>query len=173
MLISGLEKADASDRDEIVTLIRAVVDHLNQMGIPQWDDVYPKASDVDEDLQNKQLYVIRSENGIAGIITLNQEYDLAYENGDWSYHGSDFMVVHRLCVAPAMQGQGLGKRIMLMTEAMLKRNGVQSVRLDAFSQNPYSLKLYDKLGYRITGEAVWRKGLFYLMEKNLMEKGNR
>lgn len=167
MQLSALGKAVPGDRDEIVTLIHSVVDHLNRIGIPQWDDVYPNASNVDEDLRKKQLYVVRSQHGIAGIITLNRECDPAYDNGDWTYHGSEFCAVHRLCVAPSMQGQGIGTRMMRMTETMLKEGGIQSVRLDAFSQNPYSLKLYEKLGYRIVGEARWRKGLFYLMEKNL------
>lgn len=167
--VSALEKATPGDRDAIVALVTAVVDCLNQSGIPQWDDVYPNAETVDEDLRNGQLYVVRGEAGIAGIVTLNREFDPAYKNGDWSYRGQDFAVVHRLCVAPAMQGQGVGRRIMRMVEAMLKDSGVQSVRLDAFSQNPYSLRLYEKLGYRVTGRALWRKGLFYLMEKTLGE----
>ncbi len=161
-MISALEKAAPCDRDEIVSLIRAVVDRLNQIGIPQWDEVYPKASDVDDDLRKKELYVVRSESGIAGIVTLNRECDPAYENGDWLYQGPDYAVVHRLCVSPSMQGCGIGNQMMRMVEAMLTESGVKNIRLDAFSQNPYSLKLYRKLGYRVAGEAVWRKGLFLL-----------
>ena len=77
------------------------------------------------------------------------------------------MVIHRLCVSPHMQGQGVGTRMMQMIERMLCKQGIQSIRLDAFSKNPYSLKLYQKLGYSTVGEALWRKGLFYLMEKNI------
>jgi len=167
MILSALEKALSGDRDEIVLLIYNVVAHLNQNGIPQWDEVYPRASDVDEDLQKEQLYIVRAGRKIAGIITLNRESDPEYQNGDWRYRGPDYMVVHRLCVAPDMQGHGIGTRVMRMAEEMLRRNGVKSVRLDAFSQNPYSLRLYEKLGYRVAGEALWRKGLFYLMEKNI------
>ena len=167
MTLSALEKASAGDRDEIVSLVLAVVERLNQTGIPQWDEVYPNASDVDRDLQKYQLYIARAGGRIAGIITLNRESDPEYQNGDWEYSGPDYRVVHRLCVSPDMQGQGIGGQMMRMTETMLREQGVKSLRLDAFSQNPHSLKLYQKLGYHVTGEAVWRKGLFYLMEKNL------
>ena len=167
MMISALEKASTDDRDEIVSLIHFVVEHLNQIGIPQWDERYPKASDIDEDIRKEQLYIVRARRKIAGIITLNKESDSEYKNGDWIYAGPDYRVVHRLCVAPDMQGHGIGTRIMQMAEKMLWESGVKSVRLDAFSQNPYSLRLYEKLGYRVAGEALWRKGLFYLMEKDI------
>ena len=101
------------------------------------------------------------------MITLNRESDPDYANGKWHYQGPEYMVVHRLIVCPSAQGQGVGTRMMRMAEAMLRERGIQSVRLDAFAQNPYSLRLYDKLGYRIAGEAVWRMGLFYLMEKDI------
>ena len=167
MVISALEKALPSDREELIAIIRSATETLNQNGIPQWDDVYPSTANVDEDLRNGQLFVVRAEGKIVGMITLNRHCDPDYQNGDWRYTGPDFMVVHRLIVSPAVQGQGVGAQLMRMAEALLKEQGVQSIRLDAFTQNPHSLRLYEKLGYRITGEAVWRKGRFYLMEKEI------
>lgn len=41
----------------------------------------------------------------------------------------------------------------------------QAIRLDAFSQNLFVLKLYNNLGYARVGEVDWRKGRFYLLEK--------
>ncbi len=165
MEISALEKAAPGDREEIAAMVRQAVISLNQTGIPQWDEVYPSAADIDADIEKRQLYVVRAGGAIAGIITLNQECDPDYQNGQWEYRGADFMVVHRLIVSPAVQGQGIGTKIMRMAEEMLAENGMKSVRLDAFTQNPYSLRLYEKLGYRVAGEARWRKGRFYLMEK--------
>ena len=170
MLISALEKARPADREELVSVIRSATQTLNQNGIPQWDDVYPNAANVDEDLRNAQLYVVRAEGKIVGMVTLNRQCDPDYQNGDWRYAGPDFVVVHRLIVSPAVQGQGIGAQIMRMAETLLREQGVQSIRLDAFTQNPYSLRLYEKLGYRVTGEAVWRKGRFYLMEKLIAQE---
>lgn len=170
MILSALEKASQDDGDEIVTLIHRVVEHLNQIGIPQWDEVYPHASDVEEDIRNGHLYVARAEQRIVGIITLNRFCNPDYQNGNWQYRGPDFAVVHRLCVSPGMQGCGVGTQMMRMAEELLRKSGVKSVRLDAFSLNPYSLRLYEKLNYRVVGEAMWRKGLFYLMEKDIADE---
>ena len=52
-------------------------------------------------------------------------------------------------------------------EKVLMEKGIEAIRLDVFSKNPYALKLYEQCGFRKTGEANWRKGKFYLMEKYL------
>ena len=52
-------------------------------------------------------------------------------------------------------------------EKTLKAQGIEAVRLDAFTKNPYALKLYERCGYHNVGMAHWRKGDFYLMEKYL------
>lgn len=56
---------------------------------------------------------------------------------------------------------------MLIIEDILQKEGIRSIRLDVFSQNPYALKMYEALGYQKVGGASWRKGLFYLLEKKL------
>ncbi len=167
MMLSALEKAAASDMEEIVSLFQGAVDRLNETGIPQWDEVYPHADDIAQDIRDGQLYIARINGRITGVITLNQFADPAYANGNWAYRGPDFMVVHRLCVAADAQGQGVGTQIMKLAETMLRQKGVRSMRLDTFSQNPYSCGMYEKLGFHTVGEALFRKGLFYLMEKDI------
>ena len=56
---------------------------------------------------------------------------------------------------------------MLEAESIAKNNGIKAIRLDAFTENPVALSLYEKLGYSIAGYADWRKGRFALMEKKL------
>ena len=48
-----------------------------------------------------------------------------------------------------------------------KSEGYDSIRLDCFTENPYSRKLYEKAGYSVVGYADWRKGRFELREKKL------
>lgn len=54
-----------------------------------------------------------------------------------------------------------------LIEEYLRNKGIECVRLDAFSKNPSALRMYEKIGYRRSGEIYWRKGLFYLYEKKL------
>ena len=54
---------------------------------------------------------------------------------------------------------------MRLIEEFLKGEGIETIRVDAFSLNPFALKMYEKAGYSKVGEANWWKGLFYLFEK--------
>jgi ribosomal protein S18 acetylase RimI-like enzyme len=56
---------------------------------------------------------------------------------------------------------------MKYAEDTLRSEGIEAVRLDAFSQNPAALRLYEKRGYEKVGEVTFRKGRFYLFEKKL------
>lgn len=47
---------------------------------------------------------------------------------------------------------------MRQIELLAKTRGFTSIRLGVFSRNPYSQRLYAKLGCEKTGQAVWRKG---------------
>jgi ribosomal protein S18 acetylase RimI-like enzyme len=76
-------------------------------------------------------------------------------------------VLHRLCVNPKVQRQGIGARILSLAENAARESGYGAVRLDAFSQNPAALKLYAKSGYRYVGNVFFRKGKFFCYEKKL------
>ena len=76
-------------------------------------------------------------------------------------------MLHRLCVNPELQGRGLARQAMARMEKNALDKGFDSVRLDVFSQNLHAQRLYEKLGYRRTGEVRFRKGIFHLLEKAL------
>lgn len=157
--------ATLEDLDEVCTLVSHAIDTMIQQNIEQWDNLYPMREDFKEDIEKKQLYVGLVDQQIAVIYVLNQEYDTEYKNGDWKYKDKPFYIVHRLCVNPAFQNKGIAKKALLHIEEQLRKIGIDAIRLDVFSKNPYALKLYSHLGYSKVGYANWRKGKFYLMEK--------
>ena len=109
----------------------------------------------------------RTGGAIAAVYVVNCECDEQYRNAGWKGPEDSFRVIHRLCVHPMYQHRGLGKEILDHIEADLRCQGVQAIRLDVFSRNPYALALYRNQGYTMTGTADWRKGRFFLMEKLL------
>jgi ribosomal protein S18 acetylase RimI-like enzyme len=70
-------------------------------------------------------------------------------------------------VHPTCQGRGLGSHLMRFAEIAARRAGCGVIRLDAFTSNAPSLRLYRALGYEDVGEVRFRKGLFRCFEKNL------
>lgn len=159
--------AHPEELEEICHLVAAAVAEMKRNGIDQWDERYPVKEDFAEDIDQRCLYVGWIRGVMAVIFALNQQYDEEYKNGNWSYPDQEFEVLHRLCVNPLFQNQGVGKRTMQFMEEKVRAGNIRAIRLDVFSGNPYALCLYTHMGYRKVGYADWRKGRFYLMEKYL------
>ena len=160
-------KATENDIDEICGMVKAAIDVMEANGIHQWDEIYPTKEEFLDDIRGSNLFVGIKDTKIAVVFVLNKWQDPAYFSAEWTYKGEQFCVLHRLCVNPKFQNQGVAKETLYYIEEKLKNAGVRSIRLDAFTENPYALKLYKNFGYRTTGTADWRKGKFFLMEKNL------
>jgi len=165
-------KAEESDLTEICLLVEAAIAEMEKNGIFQWDEIYPTAEDFLSDIKATSLFVGLEKSGkdekdkIAVIYALNKDCDDEYKKAAWSFDG-DFRVIHRLCVHPDFQRRGIARETLEHIEKQAVSLGAKSLRLDVFSQNPASMALYEKAGYSKTGEALWRKGLFYLMEKGV------
>ncbi len=160
-----LRMATAVDSDFMCDVVKRVTEALNQQGIKQWDEVYPDRKVILNDIEHEQLFVCCENDRDVAIFTLNDEYDEEYRNGIW--HSNNFTILHRLCVLPECQNKGIGSRALAQAENAARGYGIKSIRLDAFSQNPYALRLYEKSGYTRVGEANFRMGKFYLYEKLL------
>ncbi|MCI8483406.1 MAG: GNAT family N-acetyltransferase [Lachnospiraceae bacterium] len=137
---------------------------MRHQGINQWNQYYPLREDFIEDIEKGQLFVGMAGQEIAVIYTLNQEYDKEYETASWSQPEKSFFIVHRLCVHPKFQHQGIARQTMEEIERTASLHGVPSIRLDVYSKNPYALKLYHSCGYQEVGTITRRNGMFYFME---------
>lgn len=160
-------KAEPENLDEIVMLFRAAIRRMDDQEIPQWDEIYPSAEVLTDDLARGELYAGTTGGRIACAFTLSPRCDPEYTLGAWRRPDSRYCVIHRLCVHPSFQHRRAAAQAMAFIEDTLRSQGFESVRLDAFSLNPYALRLYERLGYEKTGEVTFRKGLFYLYEKAL------
>jgi ribosomal protein S18 acetylase RimI-like enzyme len=160
-------KAEQSDVDEIFGMYQAAIKHMRMSGIEQWDELYPDKCILLEDIHKNELTVGKREGKIVIAYVVNQEYDEEYTYGNWQYPDSHFCIIHRLCVHPDYQNQGLAQNAVLHIEKEYKEKGFETIRLDSFTKNPYAVTLYKKLDYAIVGHAEWRKGTFDLREKKL------
>ena len=146
-MISGIEKADISDFDSILKLYRMAILEHKKAGIVQWDDEYPSAITLKENIIANHTWVIRSDQNIAATVTLDTDQDPQYDAIQWAYPSEKILVIHRLCVNPSLQGNGLAKKIIAFAEAFAYDNSFEVIRLDAFLGNSYSQRLYQNLGY--------------------------
>jgi ribosomal protein S18 acetylase RimI-like enzyme len=159
----------AIDGDVLVlsALLRDCVAGMFAAGIEQWDEVYPNEEIIHKDIAAGTLHVLDKCDRVIGCVTLDDQPDPLWQGLAWSDDGTPFIAVHRLMIHPSQQGCGLARKLMQHAEAVALEKGCGSIRLDTFTQNPGALALYEKLGYRRTGIATMRKGLFIGFEKML------
>lgn len=159
--------AKKSDIDDVVKLVKAAIVQMEADGIYQWDDIYPAKEDFINDIEKKSLYLAIDSKKLAAIYVISAESDEAYKNAAWENNDESAYILHRFCVSPNYQNKGIGKEVLAHIETQIYEMGYKSIRLDAFTENPYAQRLYRKSGYIVRGYADWRKGRFELMEKKI------
>ena len=163
-----IERANSAQIDAAWSIVSRCRAALDRAGIHQWDDVYPSRSTVAEDVDRECLYVAMANGICQATITLDAHEDEAYRTMSWSSDGPA-LVVHRLCVDPAHQGQGIARRMMRFAEQHASAHGYTSIRLDAYTANPRSVELYRRLGYREVGQVSFpRRALPFLLFERLI-----
>lgn len=159
------QEATLNELDEVTQLFVLATQEMEKNEIHQWDEIYPTRSELERDIMNREMMVGKIKDKIVVVYVINRWEDEQYKKGNWVYEGNNYRILHRLCVHPSYQKMGIARKTLNYIHACLIQDGIESIRLDAFTENPYSLRLYDKAGYQKVGTVDFRKGTFYIMEK--------
>lgn len=162
-----IRKATFDEKNVIMDIIKNAVTDMEEKNIFQWDNIYPNIDVINGDISKETLFVY-VDNTVRGLIVLNEHQDKEYADLKWKYNSDKILVIHRLCVSPFFQGQGIAKGLLKFAEEYGKTHGYSSIRLDAFLNNERACNMYKKAGYIEAGVVSFRKGKFYCFEKNLI-----
>lgn len=143
-----IRKAKLSDISQIMGVARACTRDMIDRKIYQWNDAYPSRSVFEKDVDRNELYVIEIGKTVVGAIVISSLMDEEYKAVRWLTENGPNVYIHRLCVHPKYQGQGLAGRMMAYAEKRATEGGLASVRLDTFSQNKANQRFYEKRGYQ-------------------------
>lgn len=160
-------KINLQDINEVMCLIKEVISEMENNEISQWDDVYPDYKIIFDDIHTGAMFGIFKNLELAGIVVLDKNQSPEYSSVEWEFESGNPLVMHRLCVRPKFQRQGVAKQLLKFSEQFSDNNSYTSIRLDAFSGNPSALNLYENNGYLKRGMVTFRKGDFYCYEKAL------
>jgi len=135
--------------------------------IDQWDATYPNAGVIMEDLIAQTYFVAEENSIIIGGINIDQNQDKTYLEIDWEDKSDSSLVVHRLGVKEEFWKKGIGKKLMIFAEKLVKERGLKSIRLDTYSGNPKAMEFYRRLGYIELGTIDLKpeKDKYYCFEK--------
>ena len=148
--------ATLEDIDEIMAIIEDGRKFLKPQNSGQWQNGYPNKDDFINDINNKNLYVVLTDdNFIASVAAFTyheEDYDHLYE-GKW-LTSLPYMVMHRIAVKNEYRGQGYGYALFDLLEKVAKKEGYHSLRIDTHENNKVMLHLLDKSGFVYCGKAI-------------------
>jgi ribosomal protein S18 acetylase RimI-like enzyme len=164
--MTKIRPAHIKELDVLHGIVKDATRHMDEQGIPQWDEIYPNKLILKDDVEREQMHVIEVEGRVAGLIVINEEQSPEYADVAWEYSGR-VLVIHRLTIDPTYQRRGLAMRLMDFAEEIAVTEKYDCIRLDAFKCNPAAFTLYENRAYRMAGIVHFRKGEFFCYEKEI------
>jgi GNAT superfamily N-acetyltransferase len=162
-----IRKANKTDLENIMKMYKSCIKGMLENGIDQWDDTYPNADIISEDLNVGTYYVAEMDGTVIGGVNIDKNQDTTYLALDWEDKSDSFLVAHRLGVKQEFWNKRIGKNLMLFTENLVIEKGLKSIRLDTYSGNPKAMDFYRRLGYTELGTIDLKpeKEKYYCFEK--------
>ena len=139
--------AQTSYLDRILQITRLCASEMESRKVSQWNEHYPDRQSFISDINSGELYVYCINDMVVGCISICSLMDEVYRKVSWKTNGKNSVYIHRLAVEPGHQKQGIGGKLMDFAEKKSKSDGIDSIRLDTFSQNIVNQNFYEARGY--------------------------
>lgn len=140
-----------NDLTEINSMYKDIVKNMIKNGFTNWDDIYPFCM-FEEDIRNKNLYVIVHNNEVVACFALLDTV-MGQDEIIWEDLNTKAMYLSRLGVNTKYLKQGIGALAVDHAKRITKEKGCDYLRLFVVDFNKPALNLYLKSGFKqATGE---------------------
>ena len=144
----ALRRAGPADAAAVRTLTRAAY--------AKWVPVIgreplPMTADYEHAVRAHRIDLLVAAGALAALIEMVPEQNV--------------LLIENVAVAPAFQGQGLGRRLMAHAETVARELGLGRLRLYTNALFTENVALYRRLGYAIDREEPFRGGVVVHMSK--------
>ena len=151
----SIREAVAADVQEIAALRIAAADDLTQ----RFGNGFWSSNTTDKGVMlgiNDGKVLIATQAGtIVGTLTLATRKPWAIDTAYFTKVKTPVYLTS-MAVAPKLQGQGIGREMLVAAEAAVRKWPGQAIRLDAFDADAGAGAFYAKSGYKETGRTVFR-----------------
>lgn len=131
-----------------------------------WDEGYPGAFEIAQDLAAGTLYVLEDAGALCGAISVVPENELDGQEC-WTLR-ENAREFSRVVIAPAYRGKGLSRRLVGGVLDVLRGNGASAVHIAVARKNIPAQRLYAGAGFAFRAEADLYGHSFFLCEKCLV-----
>lgn len=146
-------KSIKSDVTQIMSIIKQVQAYFKEQNIDQWQNGYPNEEVINNDIENKESYVMTKDDEILATTVISFEEESSYKNiidGCWLTNG-DYGVIHRIAVDNTYKGLGLSHKIIKYAEKLCLERGVHSIKIDTHEDNIPMQSLLKKNAFKYCG----------------------
>ncbi|WP_338597739.1 GNAT family N-acetyltransferase [Clostridium baratii] len=148
-----LRKSVNEDINNIMQIIDEAKEALKEQGIDQWQNGYPNADVIRNDILNNDSYVFIKNNEIVATSAVSfdgeKTYDKIYD-GNW-ISNDEFAVIHRIAISNKYKGTGIASEIIKMIENICLDKNVHSIKVDTHEFNMPMQKLLKKNDFKYCG----------------------
>ena len=143
------------DIPAIIAIINDAKEYLASQKIDQWQNGYPNAKQVENDIKNNESYVVvNDENEViaTAMFTTNPEPTYKIIDGNWNIDENEkYGVVHRMAIKKEFRKFGLATFMFHKFHQQLLEKNIKSLKIDTHEENFGMQDLIKKLGYKYCG----------------------
>lgn len=142
--------------NEVIQIIDDAKTLLKSLDIDQWQNGYPNATQVKNDIKNKESYVVLNDDDVivaTSMFTTRKEPTyLKVIDGHWIIdEKQDYGVIHRLAIKADYRKLGIAQFILNEFHNQLKEKNIRSLKIDTHKENLGMQSLIKKIGYQYCG----------------------
>lgn len=160
--------ANITDLPAVIDLMKRVIPVMQKDGNDQWDDKYPTADIIRQDINELDLFVLMLDEKIVGAVVINAILPKEYCSIRWKTSPNTY-TFHRMMVDPEYQGKGIATAILQFIEKRGINMGMKSLRVDTNENNTKMLALFEKFKFSNAGtiNLMGKTSKFLCFEKTL------
>lgn len=171
--LNAVRRAAPAEASRVSQLLQACgKDIQNRLGLNNWAVPYPLEL-VQAQAEAGFVWVLEEEGQFLGTFTLDFTLPDEYQPDWFTEPHAPAAYLHRLAVAPDIQGRGLGGYALREVERVAREAGAHWLRFDAYSRNAGIQTFYRKQGFarlrefQMTLPSLGHPDTFTLYEKKL------
>lgn len=139
----------------ILEIIEDAKTYLASQNIDQWQNGYPNAAQIENDILNGESFVvINDENQVmaTSMFSTNKEPTYKIIEGNWIINEDEiYGVIHRMAIKKEFRKFGLATLLFNEFHLQLVEKNIKSLKIDTHEDNLGMQSLIKKLGYTYCG----------------------
>lgn len=158
-----IRKTTAADLEAVMDILNEARRTIAALGINQWQDGYPTADVILDDIARDRSRVLVKDGEVIGTFAVLDDGEPTYDrifDGHWltGDESRSYIAVHRVAVSVKSRGTGASGKIMQYAGELAAELGMKSVRIDTHEGNVVMRRMLEKNGFVHCGTIILESG---------------